>query len=379
MIRLDKITLREIHLPLVDPFRTSRGAVDARRVILLELTDHDGITAWSECVAENVAGYSLETVDTCWKSLTDNLGPAIVVTSFGHARDLHEHLANVCADDRMARAAIEMGCWGIQSIQANTSLAELLADECNTTPRSTVEAGIALGMFPTLDELASRCRAACSEGYRRIKIKIEPGHDIEPARTAISAVDGQLPVSVDANGSYSFDDLQTLRALDDLGLLMIEQPLPADDFSGHARLQSLLRTAICLDESITDVDDVNESIELDSAKVMNLKPGRVGGFTESLAIHNRCVGAAIPLWVGGMLETGIGRAYNVAVASLPNFSLPGDLSPSSRYWKRDIITEPWMMTDGTLKVPLDKPGIGVEIDKDLIDHITVRSETISSR
>jgi O-succinylbenzoate synthase len=261
----------------------------------------------------------------------------------------------------------------------STSLAALLARECDAAPRGTVEAGIALGMFPTLEELGDRCRAALEDGYRRIKIKIEPGHDVDLAQTALATVEKKLPVSVDANASYSPDSIPALRKLDDLGLAMIEQPHAADDFMGHAQLQSLLRTPVCLDESVRDVNDANEMIALGSAKILNLKPGRVGGFTQSIAIHNRCAGAGVPLWCGGMLETGIGRAYNVALASLPNFTLPGDLSPSSRYWKQDVITEPWVMTNGTLEVPVDRIGTGVETDIEFIDHITVRKEEISRR
>jgi O-succinylbenzoate synthase len=378
LIRLSRIALREIHLRLVDPFRTARGVVDVRRVILVELIDASGPKVWSECVAENVPGYSRESVDTCWDSLTRVIAPAALDDSFEDARDVHSRLAIIARSDTMARAAIEMGCWGIQSLQASTPIAQLLADECDSPPQHAVAAGAALGICPTLEELSARCRAARDEGYRRIRIKIERGRDTELASTALDAVNGDIPVIVDANESYSLDDIDTLRQLDHLGLAAIEQPLTRDALESLAKLQSELRTPICLDESVTNAERTQEIILRRCARTVSVKPGRVGGFAESLAIHSLCIDAEIPLWCGGMLETGIGRAYNVALASLPGFTLPGDLSPSARYWERDVITEPWVMTDGALRVPLERSGFGVDADIDFIDDITVRKIEISA-
>jgi O-succinylbenzoate synthase len=277
----------------------------------------------------------------------------------------------------MARATIEMGTWAISALKERTSLAALLARDSD--PRSDVETGIALGMYSSTDELNDRCGRALDEGYKRIKIKIEPGRDIESAQTALAAARGVIPVSVDANASYSAQETARLRELDALGLAMIEQPLTARQLSECATLQSLLRTPICLDESITDLRTTEDMISLKSARIVNIKPGRVGGFTEALAIHDACARAGIPVWCGGMLETGIGRAYNVALASLPNFTLPGDLSPSARYWTRDIIAEPWLMREGSVRVPLERAGIGVDIDIDFVESITTKAETFSLR
>jgi O-succinylbenzoate synthase len=230
-------------------------------------------------------------------------------------------------------------------------------------------------MQSSVDELIDRVRNALAEGYRRIKLKIAPGSDVEIVRAVREAVGKAAPLSVDANGSYSLEnpaDLDALQALDEFGLVMIEQPLARDDLVGHARLARMLETPVCLDESVLDDSSVEDAITLGSAQIVNLKPGRVGGFTEALAIHDRCARADVPVWCGGMLESGIGRAYNVALASLPNFSIPGDLSPSARYWQRDVITRPWTMDlSGHVKVPLDVPGIGVEIDMDFVDSLSV--------
>jgi len=365
--------MREIELRMIDPFRTAGSTTTNRRAIILELRDTDGTIAWSECVAESLPTYSPETVDTCWLALSDWIIPAMLGRDFESPRDAHRHLETTAGEHRMARAAVEMGYWELEALRRNASLAALLASECGASPRNDVETGIALGMESTPAALAEKCRRAADEGYRRIKIKIEPGRDIEYARAALDAVSADLPITVDANSSYSSRPAE-VAALDALGLSMIEQPLGRDDLLEHAELQSQLKTAICLDESITDVGRVNEMIALQSARIVNLKPGRVGGFTESLAIHARCIEKNISLWCGGMLETGIGRAYNVALASLPGFTLPGDLSPSSRYWERDIITPKWTMHDGRVSVPLHRPGIGVDVDEAFVESIALRTE-----
>ena len=250
------------------------------------------------------------------------------------------------------------------------------ASTLDGSPRESVETGIAVGMQSSIDELIDRVRSALGEGYRRVKLKISPGNDVDIILAVREAVGKSAPLSVDANGSYSLEkpaDLEALIALDAFGLVMIEQPLARDDLVGHARLARMLKTPICVDESVLDDSSVEDAIALGSAHIVNLKPGRVGGFTEALAIHDRCARADVPVWCGGMLECGIGRAFNVALASLPNFSIPGDLSPSARYWQRDVITRPWTMdSSGRVKVPLDVPGIGVDIDMDYVDSLTVR-------
>lgn len=389
MIQLARIELREILLPMIEPFETSAGVVSDRRIVLLHLTDVDGTETWSECVAESLPTYSPDTVDTCWLALEKWIIPVTIGQPFATPRELNAKLEDRIRGHRMARASVEMGAWGIEALQRGVSLAALLFSEsvCDRSlgavPRPLVEAGIALGMHAGPDELSRRVVAAVAEGYCRIKLKIAPGRDIEYAGRARTAAGPGVSLSVDANGSYSLDNadhMDALDVLDTLGLTMIEQPLAAGDLAGHSELQQRLQTPICLDESVTCDAAAETMIVLGSARMVNLKPGRVGGFTESLAIHDRCASAGIAVWCGGMLESGIGRAYNVALASLPNFREPGDLSPSSRYWARDIVTPPWRMSDkGLVTVPLDRAGPGVGIDADFIDDLTTRSATFGVR
>lgn len=385
MIRLARITLREIRLPLVEPFQTSAGVVEARRILLLDLADTDGRWTWTECVAEALPTYSPDTVDSSWLALSEWIIPLALRESFSAPRDAHNVLNRSIRGHRMPRAAVEMGVWSLFASQRGISLAALLAAESGITgePRDSVETGIALGIHSTPNALVSRAVAASEEGYRRVKLKIAAGSDVQFARAVREALPSEVAVTVDANGSYSLDNAthrQALEQLDTLGLAMIEQPLAHDDLVYHAELQQLLATPICLDESISSDARAEEMLALGSARVVNLKPGRVGGFQQALAIHDRCARAEIPVWCGGMLECGIGRAYNVALASLPNFSMPGDLSPSARYWTRDVITKPWTMNDrGKVRVPLDRPGPGFDVDLDFVDDITVRVETFAAQ
>jgi O-succinylbenzoate synthase len=381
-VHIVRVKLREIQLPLAEPFRTATAVVERRRIILLEITDADGVSAWSECVAGAVPSYSPETVDGAWRALSEVIVPIAMSKAFPLPRHLHFALDDKVRGNHMARAAVEMGAWAIAAQRANLSLAARLAQGSTLegVPRESVESGIAVGMQSSTHELIDRVRNALAEGYRRIKLKVSPGNDVEIVQEVRNAVGESAPLSVDANGSYSLDsaaDTIALKALDKFGLVMIEQPLGRDDLVGHARLQRMMKTSLCLDESVLDDPSVEDIIALGSGRIVNLKPGRVGGFTEALAIHDRCARADVPVWCGGMLECGIGRAYNVALASLPNFSLPGDLSPSARYWQRDVITSPWTMdTSGHVRVPLDQVGIGVIVDTDYVDEITVRDASI---
>ena len=372
------------------PFRTSAGTVAARRILLLELTDRDGTVAWSECVAEAQPSYSPDTVDTCWMAIVDWLADRVLGRTFESPGDMHAALAEGIRGHRMARAAIEMGAWGLESVKQQRPLATILADAsaggraaARPVPREHVESGIALGMYPSIEILTTQARTAAAAGYRRIKLKVVPGHDIEPVKAVRAALGPNASLSVDANGSYALEDpshLAALEALDSLGLAMIEQPLAPDDLVRHAELQRRLKTPVCLDESITGLAATEDMLTLGSARIVNIKAGRVGGLTEAIAIHDRCVAAGVPVWCGGMLESGIGRAYNVALASLAGFTEPGDLSPSARYWTRDIVTPEWTMDGaGRVRVPLDRPGIGVEIDTGFVGELTVRQVTLSAR
>jgi O-succinylbenzoate synthase len=288
----------------------------------------------------------------------------------------------------MARAAVEMGMWSLIASQRGVSLAALLATESvaarelGAGPKQLVETGVALGMQRSPEILAERSLAAHAAGYRRIKVKIEPERDVTYVRAAREALGTGVSLAVDANGSYTLDDpshVRALETLDTFGLSMIEQPLAHDDLVHHAELQRRLSTPICLDESISGEASTEEMLTLGSARMINLNPGRVGGFQQALRIHDICARSGVRLWCGGMLESGIGRAYNVALASLPNFTEPGDLSPSARYWARDVVTQPWTMdAEGLVRVPLDRVGLGVDVDAALIDDLTVRRVSFSA-
>jgi O-succinylbenzoate synthase len=364
------VVLREIALRLREPFRIASGVTDLRRVLLVELRGHDGESGWAECVAGESPNYSAETIDTAWLAITQWVAPLLLTQPWPLATQFDAHVRVAFKGHRMAKAAVEMALWDLAARHHDTSLARLLGGN-----RPRVETGISIGMQANPDDLAARVQLAGREGYRRIKVKIRPGEDLAFVEAARAVCPPDLPLSVDANASYSFDDLDTLRRLDRLGLRMIEQPFGEDDLVRHARLQRELETDICLDESITSVERVEDMVALASGRIINIKPGRVGGHTESRAIHDRAAAHHIPVWCGGMLETGIGRAHNVALASLHNFSLPGDLSPSARYWDRDIVLPPWTMREGCLEVP-EGPGIGVALDHDFIDDLTQRTITM---
>lgn len=367
MIRLDQITLREIHLPLREPFRISSGTVSQRRICLLELHDASGAVAWSECVAGEWPNYSSETIDTAWLAIEAYVAPRVLGVRFDAPGVVHAALERDFRGHQMAKAAVEMGIWGIAAVQSGVPLAQLIGGV-----RDRITVGISLGIQPSPQALADRASVAFAEGYHKVKIKIEPGHDIEFVRAVREALPS-AELMADANNAYTLADAAVLAELDELNLMMIEQPLAHDDLVRHAQLQRLLRTALCLDESITSLERAQDMVTLGAGRIINIKPGRVGGFTPSLAIHDYCQQHGIPVWCGGMLESGIGRAYNVALASLPNFTLPGDLSPSRRYWEQDIVTPEWTMApDGTMAVPLDRPGIGVDVDMARVDALTVR-------
>jgi O-succinylbenzoate synthase len=372
MIQLASITLREIRLPLKEPFRISSGIVSERRIALLELREASGITAWSECVAGETPNYSPETIDTAWLAISEWLAPRLIGRAVASPGDVLPMLEQDIRGHLMAKAAVEMGIWGLEAARLEMPLSRLLGGT-----RDEIDVGISLGIQPSPEALASRVSAALAAGYRKVKIKIMPGSDLAFLRAAREAGGFSAPLMADANNAYTLDDADTLAELDELGLMMIEQPLAWDDLVRHAELQRRLQTPICLDESITSLDRARDMHALGSGRIVNIKPGRVGGLAASIAIHDFCAANGIPVWCGGMLESGIGRAYNVALASLPNFVKPGDVSPSARYWERDIVTPEWTMTDrGTMVVP-EGPGLGVEVDVGRVDDLTVRRVILS--
>lgn len=373
MIHLRSITLREIRLPLREPFVTSTGEQHVRRILLIELEDADGFVAWSECVAQEHPTYSPETIDTAWHAVQIWLAP-ILLTQTLQPQDASQLMNAHVRGHEMAKAGLEMGLWGLKAYKAGCSLASLLGGT-----RARVPIGIAIGIKKSPAALLKIVKRCYSEGYRRIKVKIKPGTDVNFLRPIREELGQDMPLAADANAAYRLTDLELLRSIGDLGMLMIEQPLQHDDLVRHADLQRHLSTPICLDESITNRDRAEDMIRLRAGRIVNLKPGRVGGFAEARAIHDLCEANNIPVWCGGMLESGIGRAYNIALASLPNFTLPNDLSPSSRYWERDIVVPEWTMSaTGEIDVPLNRPGLGVDVDVDRIDNLTERRKRITS-
>ena len=372
MIRIDRVTLREIRLPLREPFAISSGVQELRRILLLEVRDRDGRTAWSECVAPEYPNYSPETIDTAWLALREWLIPLLQQADLPGHEAVHQRLDAQVRGHQMAKASLEMAAWHLEALSRDTSLARLLG---GTQPR--VPVGISVGIQPAPEVLLEKISAYREQGYRKIKLKIKPGADsasLEAVRTAFGAT---LPLAADANAAYTLADADHLRSLDAFDLMMLEQPLHPEDLLRHARLQKQLRTQICLDESITSLDRAEDMIALGSGRIINVKPGRVGGLTSAKAIHDLCAAHEMPVWCGGMLESGIGRAYNVALASLPNFTIPGDISPSRRYWEEDVVTPEWTMSaDGFVEVPFDRPGLGIEIDRARIEKLTVRREEV---
>jgi O-succinylbenzoate synthase len=370
MIRVAELALREIRLTLREPFRISSGVMSERRILLLELRDADGTHAWSECVAFQAPIYSAETIDTAWMAVTSWLAPRVLGVAFHAPAEVHAALEHEIRGHHMAKAAVEMGCWGLEATRSGVPLATLLGGT-----RDRVVTGISLGIQATPDALVTRAKDALAAGYRKIKVKIMPGKDVEYVAAVREALGPDVSIMADANSAYTLAQADHLAKLDAFNLIMIEQPLGEDDLVRHAALQRRLATPLCLDESITSLERAQDMLTLGSGKIINIKPGRVGGFATARAIHD----LGVPVWCGGMLESGIGRAYNVALASLPNFTLPGDLSPSARYWDRDIVTPEWTMdAEGMVKVPRESPGIGVAVDVDRVENLTTRRQVLTA-
>lgn len=355
----------------MEPFRISSGVWSDRRILLVELYDRDGAMAWAESVVDDAPNYSSETIDTAWPTLVRFLAPRLLGKPVAHTA-VHELLEQDVRGHQMAKAALEMGCWSLAALQAGLPLARLLGGT-----RTQIATGISLGIQPNIATLVEKATRSVAAGYQKVKIKIMPGCDVEWVAAVRHAVGDEAHLMADANNAYTLADADRLAQLDALNLMMIEQPLAHDDIVRHAELQKRLRTPLCLDESITSLERAQDMVALRAGRIINVKPGRVGGFAQSLAIHDFCEEHAIPVWCGGMLESGIGRAYNVALASLPNFTLPGDLSPSRRYWAQDVVTPEWTMdAQGMVDVPLAAPGLGVAVDEERIRALTVRTEEL---
>jgi O-succinylbenzoate synthase len=367
-MRIERAELREIPLRLKEYFEISSGGQQDRRIVLLTL-EGDGLEGWGECVAGESPDYSYETTETAWHMLTSFILPKVVGREAEGPEDVLGPVRWI-RGHRMAKAAVEMAAWDLAARMDGVSLSAKLGGS-----RRAVPVGVSVGLQKTDEALHSKVAGYVAEGYARVKIKIKPGRDVE----MLAGLRERFPdvrFMADANSAYRLSDLPRLQAMDELGLMMIEQPLSHEDFLHHARLQTKLKTPICLDESIESVDDLELALELGSCRIVNIKPGRVGGHASSKRIHDLMVSRGLPVWCGGMLESGIGRAHNVALASLEGFTLPGDISASKRYWERDIVRPEFEMHDGTMAVPTGL-GIGVEPDRERIEALTVRSATFA--
>jgi O-succinylbenzoate synthase len=371
MIRIEQIICRIVELDMVAAFKTASGAVIKKQALLLELFDQSGLSVFSECVALETPHYLPETVDTSFASLAQNLIPAVLHQSFDSPQQLTHLLLKQDDCPPMALAALDMGAWAIKATNQNQSLAH-----CLGATKTAVDCGVVIGMSDSLQHVRSLVTKERDRGYKKIKLKISPGCDYDYLAAVRSDHGNDIQLVVDANGSYDVNDMDALIALDAFDLLMIEQPFDRNNIDAHQQLQARMNTHMCLDESIRSIDTLQRVIELDAARVINLKPGRVGGLTILLEMMAICERHSIPVWVGGMLETGVGRAYNVAVAALDQMAFPGDLSPSDRYFSRDIIDPDWAMSDGQLLVP-NEVGIGVSVDRDYLDRSTIFKQTFS--
>ncbi|HEY2038808.1 MAG TPA: o-succinylbenzoate synthase [Edaphobacter sp.] len=370
-MNIDAIHMREINMPLAYPFETSFGLTTARRILLIEL-ESDGLTAWGECVAGEHPYFSDEMIDTAWIISETELAPRLLDASVERGGDVPDLLKQV-RGHRMAKAALENAMWDLEAQQKRVSLAELLGGT-----REVIPCGVSIGIQPSLEKLLEKIETELAAGYQRIKLKCKPGWD----RHIFEAVRKRWPeilLSCDANSAYRMKDFDHIASWDEFNLLMIEQPLWYDDFYFHSMLQKRIDTSICLDESIRNRRDALAAIDMESCQIINIKVGRVGGFSEAIAVHNVAEERGIPVWCGGMLETGIGRSQNIALSSLANFSLPGDVSASARYWAQDIIEpEVTVSKQGEIVVPTGI-GSGYAVLRDRIEALTVRKQTLRAK
>src|SRR5947199_488686 len=368
-MQIQGITLREISMKLLTPFETSMDRLEVRRIILLE-ANVDGVIGWGECVAAEAPFYSPEYADTAWPVLRDFLWPMVKGKRFDSACEIWGLLKRVRGHN-MAKACLEAAVWDAEAKQKGIPLSKLLGGT-----REEIASGVSIGIKDSLDELVAAVKKELAAGYQRIKIKIKPGKDLDQVQRLRQDFP-RIKLMVDANSAYTLEDWPLLKQLEGFYLMMIEQPLGWDDLYSHIELQKRLDTPICLDECIHSEEQARAAIELGACKIMNIKLGRVGGHAVSRRIHDLCQQHGIPVWCGGMLESGIGRAHNIALSTLSNFILPGDVSASKRYWEEDIIDpEVTVSPKGTIRVPTG-PGIGFEPRLDRLDKLTVRKERLA--
>ena len=371
MLNIDAIHLREINIPLAQPFETSFGLTTGRRILLVEI-ESEGLTGWGECVAGEHPYFSEESIDTAWMIIEAELASRLLDADVERGGSCPRIFGQV-RGHRMAKAALENAVWDLEAQAKRMPLAQLLGGV-----REVIACGVSIGLQPSVELLMDKIELELAAGYQRIKLKCKPGMDT----ILFEAVRSRWPdvaLSCDANSAYRMRDINHVVSWDRYNLLMIEQPLWHDDFYFHSMLQKRLDTAICLDESIRNRRDALAAIDMESCRIINVKVGRVGGFSEAIAVHNAAAERGIPVWCGGMLETGIGRSHNIALSSLANFSLPGDVSASSRYWAKDII-EPAVTVSakGEIAVPTSV-GRGFEVQRDRVEALTVRRQTLYAK
>jgi O-succinylbenzoate synthase len=380
-VKIERLELRLLKLPLVHFFETSFGRIDDKHFVLVR-ADGEGASGYGECVAEQDPYYSSETNDTVWHIITEFIAPRVLGVEFAHPRELFPALKAIRGHN-MAKAAVEMAAWDLFAKQRGEPLSRVLGGShlrpgsSGGEARERIASGVSIGIQRSLDELSAKVERELAAGYRRIKIKIKRGWDLAAVET-VRARFGPIPLMVDANAAYHLSDADHLAQLDGFDLMMIEQPLDYDDIADHATLQQRLKTPICLDESIKTVGIAREAIAAGACRIINIKPGRVGGFAESIRLHDLCAEHGIPVWHGGMLESGIGRAANVHLSTLPNFTLPGDIAASRRYFDPDLIDPPIeVAADGTIAVPTAS-GIGVTVCADRIVRATLKEAVLEA-
>jgi len=368
-LKLKEVIVRQLKMKMKFNFTTSFGTIEDKQLLLIEVIDEDGNSGWGESGAFTEPTYNEETIQTNWHILEDFLIPTLINKEIDHPNQVSELFAPI-RRNYMAKAAIECATWDLYTRNQGISLASALGGK-----REKIEVGISIGIQDTVDDLLQIIDRHVNEGYRRMKVKIKPGWDVDVIREIRNQFP-TVPLMADANSAYTLDDIDQLKKLDEFDLMMIEQPLGADDIVDHAQLQKKIATPVCLDESILSYEDTRKAIKLGSCKIINIKVGRVGGLTESKRIHDLCKEHGIAVWCGGMLEAGIGRAHNVALASLDNFILPGDTAGSSRYWEQDIIDPEVVVENGFITIP-DGPGIGYEPNLEWIEQLTVKEKRFS--
>jgi len=351
-VKIKEIHLYHVVLPMKEAFTTSFGSMHVRHTLIVKVVNEEGLEGWGEAVADYGPWYSYETVQTEWHIIRDFISPLILNKEI----DINEYIKLVrpIRGHNMAKAGIEFALWDLLGKSVGKPIYELIGGT-----RRSVDVGISIGIKSSVEELLKSIEKALEIGYKRIKIKIKPGWDVNIVKV-IRKEFPDIPLQVDANAAYTLNDLPIFKELDRYDLLMIEQPLHYDDLVGHAELQARLRTPICLDESIKSLNDAIAAYKLGSCTIINVKPGRVGGLHETKAIHDFTMSVGIPIWIGGMVETGIGRSFAIVAATLPNVKYPNDISPSDRFWYEDLIEPPWTVKKGIIEVPT-KPGIGVDI------------------